>query len=129
MAAFHSIVIIVSEDVKESEVAGVDPPTSLNHELLVRLHGVCVSNCIRNVLQVVFSILLAVNTQTQNSIFGQVHVCLLVIPLLVGGIQNHLEVLSLQQVLFEFLAVNESLVSIAGPSTRQHMQETKSTLQ
>lgn len=43
-------------------------------------------------------------------------------------IQYHLEILSLKQILFEFLSMDQCFVSIARPSARQHMEKSKRTL-
>ena len=76
-------------------------------------HGVGVGDCVGDVLKVESSILLAVDTQTENSVFGQIHVGLSVISFLVAGVQYHFEVFSLQQILLEFLAVDQGLVAVA----------------
>ena len=86
MAGLHSVVVVVPEHVQKSEVGGVDPTSSLNHQLLVTLHGISVGYSVRHVLQKISSILLAIDTQTENSVFCQVHIGLSVVSLLVGWI-------------------------------------------
>ena len=113
MAGLHCIVVVISEDVQEGEVAGINPSSSLDHQLFVGFHRVRVGDCIRDVLQVESSVLLAVYAQTEDSVLGQVHVGLSVVSFLVVGVQYHLEVFSLQQILLEFLAVDQGLIAIA----------------
>lgn len=60
MTALHGVVVIVSEDVEEGEVAAVDPASALGHELLVGFHSVGEGEGVGDVLQVVPSVLLAV---------------------------------------------------------------------
>jgi len=72
----------------------------------MRLHWISVSYRIWHVLQVEPPVLLAVYSQTENSVLCQIHVRFPVISLLVTGVEDHLKVFSLQQVLLEFLTMN-----------------------
>ena len=62
MARLHCIVIVISEDIQEREIRRVDPSSTLNHQLLVTFHGICVGYSVRYVLQIESPILLAVYT-------------------------------------------------------------------
>ena len=63
MAGFHGIVVVIAEDVHECEVAAIYPSPTLDHQLFVRFHGICIGDCVRDIFQCIFSVLLAVYTQ------------------------------------------------------------------
>ena len=95
MTRLHRIIVIVPKHIKKRKITTINPTSSLRHQLLVRFHRVSKRKRIRNILQVIFPIMLTVNSQTQDSILGQIHICLHVVLLLVVWVQYQLEVLSL----------------------------------
>ena len=109
--------------VLKSKVAWVYPSSALLHQILERLHRVCVRESLWDVFENVLTLLLAVDTEWKNTIFGQIHVCLFMVSLLHAGIKNHFEIFPLKQVLLELLAVNQRLVSVCRPGSWQHMQK------
>lgn len=123
MLGLHSVEVVVLVDVEEGEQTAVDPSATLLHQVLVVFHGVCLCYSVWDVSQVVFLLGLAVDTQTEDTIFCQVHIGLTVILLLELGVQDHLEVTVLEEVRLVFLGFYECLVAISRPSSGQHMQE------
>ena len=95
MTGFHRVVVIVPEHVHEGKKTTIYPSPSLNHQLLMGFHWVCVGNGIRHIPEDIVPVLLAIYPQTQYSILCQIHVGFPVIPLFMAGIKNHFEVLSL----------------------------------
>ena len=92
MFGLHCVEVIVLVDVEESEETAVDPSTTLLHQVLVVLHGICLRYGVWHVSKVVFLLGLAVDSQTEDAILRQVHVGLTVILFLELGVQDHLEV-------------------------------------
>lgn len=92
MFGLHCVEVIVLVDVEESEETAVDPSTTLFHQVLVVLHGICLRYGIWDVSKVVFLLGLAVDAQTEDAIFSQVHIGLTVILFFELGVQDHLEV-------------------------------------
>ena len=103
MLGFHCVEVVIFVDVEEGEETAVDPSTTLFHQVLVILHGIRLCYSIWDVSQVIFFLGLAVNTQTEDTILCQVHICLTVILLLELRVQNHLEVTMLKKVRLVFL--------------------------
>jgi hypothetical protein len=129
MTGLHRVVVVVPEHVEKRKVTTVYPPTTLGHQLLVRLHRVRVRKGVRYVLQVVLPVLLTVDPQTQDPVLSQIHIRLHVVLFFMVRVQNHLEVLPLQQVLLEFLPVDQRLVPVSRPCTWQHVQKTQHALE
>lgn len=59
----HSIIVVIPEHVHKSKITTVYPSSTLDHELFMGFHGISVCDCIWDILESVFFILLAVYTQ------------------------------------------------------------------
>ena len=92
------------------------------------LHRVGTGNSIWNVFEDIALFLLAINTKGEDTIFGEVHIRLLIISLLDVRVQDHLEVLPFQKILLEFFAVDQCFITIGRPGSWQDVQETCCTL-
>lgn len=92
------------------------------------LHGVGVGNGVRDVLEEILGLHLAVDAQTEDAVLGQVHVGFLEVLLLHVRVEDHLEVASLQQVRLILLRLDQRIVPISRPGSRQHVQEPQCTL-
>lgn len=86
MTRLHSIVIVVPKNVHEGKITTIDPSSTLDHELFMGFHGISIGDCIRDVLERVFAVLLAVDSKGEDSVFGEVHVCLPVVFLFVAWV-------------------------------------------
>ena len=128
MVGLAWVEIVVLKDVKKGKQTAVDPSTPLLHEVLVAFHGICPCSRIRNVSQIELALGLTVDSQGEDTVFSQVHVGLLVTTLIDFCAQCVLKVRMFQQVRFVFIRFNKSFITISGPSSRQYMKKSKSTL-
>lgn len=117
----YDIVVVISENVQKGKQTTVNPSTSLNHQIFMRFHRISISHRVRNILECIFRICLAVNSQTENTIFSQIHICLHVVSFFKRRVQDHFKITSLKQVWLIPVGFDQGFVSIGWPGSRQHM--------
>ena len=87
MFGLHNFVLVVAEDVVESEPGGVDPPPSLEHELFECVYGVSPGYRVRDVDESEIIFLECEDAKTENSVLCEVHVGLLEVFALDIGVE------------------------------------------
>lgn len=128
MVGLAWVEIVVLKDVKKGKQTAVDPSTPLLHEVLVAFHGICPCSRIGNVSQIKIALGLAVDSQGEDTVFSQVHVSLLIATHFQIWIKSEFEIRMLKKIRLVFIWFDQGSVTISGPSSRQYMKKSKSTL-